>query len=163
SIQGTKREVALNGPDGPVMLTVRIPPEVSDNELIEVRCPIPEIGSYENIRARIRITPHQFVERDGNDVIVKVPITISEALHGIEVEIPAIGTSARVKLPPCCGDGKRLRLKGQGLHNDRGQGDLYVCPMIIPPMTVDDASKVAAKAIDRFYTGDVRRDLPKKF
>ena len=72
--------------------------------------------------------PHKDFERDGNDLIYPLFISIPDAITGSEVEIPAIGGRLKIKVPAGTQSGKMLRLKGKGVPdvNGYGAGDLLV-------------------------------------
>lgn len=66
--------------------------------------------------------------RDGNDLIYELPITYTQAALGSDVEIPTVGGTARLKIPPGIQSGKMLRLRGKGLPHlqGAGRGDMIV-------------------------------------
>lgn len=76
----------------------------------------------------VSIKPHQFFERDGDDLRVKVPTPLYTAVLGGEVMVPTPrGTQLALKVPPETPNGQRIRLAGQGMTklNGTGRGDLY--------------------------------------
>ena len=141
------------------MLKVNIPPGVEHNSLLKV-----DVPNHGKIRVRVKIQPHSLVERDGYDVIIKIPITIGEAFTGIELDVPAPYGSVRVKVPPRGNSIKKLRLKGHGVknpHNDVA-GDLYVETYVVAPTSQDGVVKDAIAAIEAHYREPVRKNIPKK-
>jgi DnaJ-class molecular chaperone len=76
----------------------------------------------------VSIKPHQFFERDGDDLRVKVPTPLYTAMLGGEVMVPTPrGSQLALKVPPETANGQRMRLAGQGMPrlNGTGRGDLY--------------------------------------
>ncbi len=71
---------------------------------------------------------HPELERDGNNLIHNLFISVSEAALGAQVEVPTVDGKARLKIAPGTQPGKVLRLKGKGLPavNSYGSGDLLV-------------------------------------
>lgn len=71
---------------------------------------------------------HNDLERDGNNLIHNLFISISEAALGAQVEVPTVDGKARMKIAPGTQPGKVLRLKGKGLPsvNAYGSGDLLI-------------------------------------
>src|SRR5207245_727007 len=79
----------------------------------------------------LRIGPHPYFKREGNDVILEVPLTVSEAALGTTVEVPTPdGSWLGVKVPPGTSSGARLRLRGRGIKG----GDQYIeIKVVVPP------------------------------
>lgn len=71
---------------------------------------------------------HSELERDGNNLIHNLFISIAEAALGAQVEVPTVDGKARMKIAPGTQPGKVLRLKGKGLPsvNAYGSGDLLI-------------------------------------
>ncbi|MEL7481888.1 MAG: molecular chaperone DnaJ, partial [Pseudomonadota bacterium] len=79
----------------------------------------------------IDIPDHDIFERDGPNLYCPAPVPMVTAALGGEIEIPTIdGGRARVTIPEGAQTGRKLRLRGKGMPNLRGQsqstGDLYV-------------------------------------
>lgn len=97
----------------------------------------------------IRVKPHDFFERHGDDLVAVVPIAYSQAALGAEIEVPTIwGKSSSVKVPPGTQSGQMLRLRGQGMPNvrGRGQGNLLVQVYVeIPKALTEEQQKILRK------------------
>ncbi len=77
----------------------------------------------------LSIKPHAFFQRDGADVFCKVPISMTTAALGGQIEVPTLeGASTRVKVPEGTESGKQFRLKGKGMPVLRSKvtGDMYI-------------------------------------
>jgi molecular chaperone DnaJ len=77
----------------------------------------------------LSIAPHAFFQRDGADVFCKVPISMTTAALGGQIEVPTLeGTTTRVKVPEGTESGKQFRLKGKGMPVLRSKvtGDMYI-------------------------------------
>jgi molecular chaperone DnaJ len=76
----------------------------------------------------LSVKPHQFFERDGNDLHCVLPISYPQATLGAEVQIPTLEGETIVKIPEGTQSGKEFRLRGKGVPylNERGRGDLVV-------------------------------------
>ncbi|MEZ5898793.1 MAG: molecular chaperone DnaJ [Hyphomicrobium sp.] len=77
----------------------------------------------------LSIAPHTFFQRDGADVFCKVPISMTTAALGGQIEVPTLeGTTTRVKVPEGTETGKQFRLKGKGMPVLRSKvmGDMYI-------------------------------------
>ncbi|WHU01784.1 MULTISPECIES: DnaJ C-terminal domain-containing protein [unclassified Sphingomonas] len=91
----------------------------------------------------IEIQPHRFYERQGDDIRLDLPVTLSEAVLGAEVRVPTPDGAVMLKVPKGSSSGKVLRLKGRGFHKKApgtggGRGDLLVTLMVELPVN-DDA------------------------
>ncbi|MEQ1716503.1 MAG: molecular chaperone DnaJ [Hyphomicrobium sp.] len=77
----------------------------------------------------LSISTHAFFQRDGADVFCKVPISMTTASLGGQIEVPTLeGTTTRVKVPEGTESGKQFRLKGKGMPVLRSKvtGDMYI-------------------------------------
>jgi molecular chaperone DnaJ len=77
----------------------------------------------------LSIKPHEFFQRDGADLFCRVPIAMTAAALGGQVEVPTIdGGKSKVKIPEGTESGKQFRIKGKGMPvlRSKQQGDLYI-------------------------------------
>jgi molecular chaperone DnaJ len=77
----------------------------------------------------LSIVPHDFFQRDGADIFCRVPIAMTTAALGGQLDVPTIdGSKTRVKIPDGCESGKQFRLKGKGMPvlRSRTTGDMYI-------------------------------------
>lgn len=77
----------------------------------------------------LSIKPHEFFQRDGADIFCKVPISMTTAALGGQIDVPTVdGTMTRVKVPEGTETGKQFRLKGKGMPVLRAKvtGDMYI-------------------------------------
>jgi DnaJ-class molecular chaperone len=86
----------------------------------------------------IDIQPHRFFKRDGDNVLLDLPVTLKEAVEGGKVKVPTVDGAVMLNVPAGSNSGKVLRLKGKGFHRKAGdRGDQLVTLMIDVP--ADDA------------------------
>lgn len=96
-------------------------------------------GGFGDAIVTIEIQPHRFFQREGDDIRLDLPVTLSEAVLGAEVRVPTPDGPVMLKVPKGSSSGKVLRLKGRGFHRKSGQrGDLLVTLMVDLPVD-DDA------------------------
>ena len=126
---GSKR---LTLPDGRT-LDVTIPPGTNDGAILRLRGQgAPGIGGGPTGDAMIEIgiAPHPYFQRDGNDIVVELPVTLKEAVLGAAIAVPTIAGPVKLRIPKGSGTGTRLRLKDRGI----GAGHQYVdLKVVIPP------------------------------
>ncbi|MBI5250097.1 MAG: J domain-containing protein [Desulfomonile tiedjei] len=109
----------------------------------------------------MRVRPHPVFKREGDSLQVSLPVTIGEAMNGAEVTVPTPTGPVELKIPPGTRSGQRLRLKGKGVPNlkTKQRGNMFVTISIQIPNTQDPEARSAASTLDRFYDGDVRREI----
>jgi DnaJ-class molecular chaperone len=82
----------------------------------------------------IEIKPHAFFTRDGDNVLLDLPITLDEAVKGAKVKVPTVDGPVMLGVPAGATSGKTLRLRGRGFHGKGGQrGDQLVTLLIDVP------------------------------
>ncbi len=92
----------------------------------------------------IHVEPHPYFQREENNLILEVPITVAEAVLGGKVDVPTLdGTWVTVKVPPGTSTGNRLRLRGKGVAG----GDQYLTFKI---MAVPPANERSRELIEEF-------------
>jgi curved DNA-binding protein len=135
--RGGRRWVSLAGPDGQRSYEVTIPAGVVDGQRIRLAG---QGGrgtggaSPGDLYLVVRIAPHPRYRLEGRDIHVQLPVAPWEAALGSTVPVDTPAGEAKVKVPAGSSSGRRLRLRGQGMPNPRGQpGDLYAEVRIMVP------------------------------
>jgi DnaJ-class molecular chaperone len=127
---GTTRRITM--PEGKT-LDVRIPAGVQDGQVIRLRGQgNPGIGGGPPGDALVEVTvaPHTLFHREGDDIVIELPVTIQEAVLGATLEVPTIKGKVRVTIAPGSGTGTRLRLRGRGIREGHQFVELHV---VLPP------------------------------
>ncbi len=106
----------------------------------------------------IHVKPHSFINREGDDLCMEVPITVREAIAGGTITIPTVDGPVNVKIPPGSQSGQTLKLKERGAVNikSKKRGNLLVKLVVKVPKTTDKEILEAAENMDKFYSEDVR-------
>ena len=147
---------------------VRVPAGVRDGTRIKVRGKGeagPRGGEPGDLYVVTRVAPSPLFHRRGDDLVLDVPVTFSEAALGGQVELPTPdGGTVRVKVPAGSTDGKTLRVKGRGAPklNGGGTGDLLARVRIAVPGTLSKQEREALEKlseIERSDHGDPREKL----
>ncbi len=91
----------------------------------------------------LSIQPHDYFERDGQDLRCVVPISFPQAALGAEVEIPGTDGPVNLKIPEGTQSGKELRVRGRGVPhlNEKGSGDLIVRVIVQVPRKLSRAQR----------------------
>ncbi|KAA5543783.1 J domain-containing protein [Roseiconus nitratireducens] len=145
AIRGGKTEFYVNQEK----LAVTIPPGVSDGTKMRLRnqgAPSPTGGERGDLILVIKTSPHPFFRRNGQNLELTLPVSISEAALGASVDIPTPNGTVTLTIPAGSSGGKKLRLKGQGVPSKSGPaGDLIVQLQIEVPKAIDEASRELLK------------------
>jgi molecular chaperone DnaJ len=92
----------------------------------------------------LSVKPHEFFQRDGADLFCKVPVSMTAAAMGGEIEVPTIdGKKARVSVPEGTQTGKQFRLKSKGMPVLRSSqmGDMYIQVAVETPVNLSRRQK----------------------
>ena len=105
---------------------------------------------------KVKIAPHPYFRREGNDVFLEVPISVPEAVLGAKVDVPTLdGTRLTVKVPPGTSSGGGCGSAARGIAG----GDQYlVFKVAVPAGTVDEASR---KLIEEFAAPEPAAPAPR--
>ncbi len=103
-------------------------------------------GPHGDLYVFINVTPHEFFERRDDDILCKIPISITQAALGATVEVPTLNGNEKIKIPKGTQYGKIFRLKGKGFQHLRGfgKGDQIVQTLVEVPT---DLSKKEEKLL----------------
>jgi len=113
----------------------------------------------------VHVKRHEIFERDGNDIWLEAPITITTAALGGEIEVPTlIDGKAMLKIPPGTETGTVFRLRGKGIPaiNSRRRGDEFVKTRVIIPKRLNSRQKELLMEFERI-SGDYHKTGWKKF
>jgi molecular chaperone DnaJ len=150
----------------PEAFEVRIPPGVDTGSRVR----IPGKGgagagggSAGDLYIVTDVEPHPYFERKGDNIYVKLPVTVTEAALGAKVEVPTIDGPTTIKIPPGTQSGQRLRLREKGAPSLRasGRGDQFVEVQVVVPKVADERTKEILRELARLNPEDPRRDLKK--
>lgn len=140
AIQGTKKRVTL--PDGGT-LDLNVPEGVIDGQVLRLKgkgAPGAIGGEAGDALVEIKVRPHPDFRREGDDLLLELPITIDEAVLGSRVEVPTATGRVQLTLPKGTSSGKTFRLKGKGARGKNGNvGDQLVTVKIVMPSEIDDS------------------------
>jgi molecular chaperone DnaJ len=146
AIHGTTVTLGVNGDQ----MKVKIPEGISDGQKIRVR------RGQTPIQITVKVRPHPFFERRGDDIYIDLPITVGEAIRGAEVEVPTIHGPSRIRIPAGTQGGRTMRLTGKGVKKKSGAGDLYCrIQIVLPP----EAPAEAVEQIEAGYHESPRANL----
>lgn len=110
-----------------------------------------------DLYVHVAIKPHPIFQRDGSNIFCRVPLPMTRAALGGEIEVPAIdGTRARVKIPAGTQTGDQFRLRGKGFSvlRSASRGDMYIQVAVETPQNLTRRQKELLEEFDREGGGE---------
>lgn len=144
AIRGGKQRIAFS--DGRT-IDVTIPKGAQDGQTMRLKGQgAPGRAGPGDAFIEIAIAPHPIFKREGETLVVDLPVTFYDAVLGGKVEAPTPDGPVNVTVPKAANTGTRLRLKGRGLSDAKGhRGDLFVRLNVTLPETPDPALEAFAE------------------
>ncbi|MDX9884969.1 molecular chaperone DnaJ [Thauera sp.] len=120
-------------------------------------------GPPGDLYVEIHIRKHSVFERDHDDLHCEMPISITTAALGGEIEIPTLEGMARLKIPAETQSGKVFRLRGKGIKNVRSHvhGDLMCHVVVETPVSLTERQKELLREFEESASGNADRHNPK--
>jgi molecular chaperone DnaJ len=120
------------------VVTVKIPPGIHDGQAIRLRGegePGEDGSSRGDLHCYVRVEPHPFLQRHGNDLLCDLPISFTQAALGAKIDVPTLAGKVDVTIPPGVQHGELLRMAGIGLPDVRTsrRGDQIIRVLIEIP------------------------------
>jgi molecular chaperone DnaJ len=112
----------------------------------------------------LRVEPHPVFQRDGDNIEIRVPITVTEAGLGSKIEVPTIDGRALLKIPPGTQNGQKFRLREKGVLNSRKgtHGDQIVEVSLVAPKVQDERTKEILRELAQLHPEDPRAPIWEK-
>lgn len=112
----------------------------------------------------IHVRRHKIFSRQGDDIYVEIPISITQAALGTELEVPTLDGKARLKIPEGTQSGATFRLRGKGIRRLRGygSGDQHVRVIVQIPRKLSARQKELLREFARL-SGEKTGDSDKGF
>ena len=160
---------ALNGATltikvGGSPIKVRIPAGIKDGQKVRVKGhgkPGTHGGPTGDLEVAVTVKPHPVYSREGNDLVMDLPVTVSEAILGAVVDVPMVdGNTATVKVPAGSSSGTEIRVRGGGVTTSKATGDLIARVAIrVPEKPGRELKKLAKEMAQAEGDLDVRATL----
>jgi molecular chaperone DnaJ len=151
---------------------------ISRSETVEVRIPpgaksgsrlrVPGKGNAGTMGAppgdlyiTTNVEPHPLFSREGDNIHLKVPITVAEAGLGAKIEVPTIDGRTLLKIPPGTQNDQKFRLRERGVFNPRKntRGDQIVQVTLKAPVVQDERTKELLRELATLHPEDPRQAL----
>lgn len=139
AVDGGNHDLHLDRGGKPERLSVKIPAGVDTGSVVRLASqghPGANGGAAGDLLVRIRVAPHPWFRREGIQLLLDLPVTVTEAALGAKVEVPTLSEGmVVVTIPPGTSSGAKLRLRGKGVvdRNTKEHGDQLVVIKIVVP------------------------------
>jgi DnaJ-class molecular chaperone len=147
----------------PTGTKVRIPAGVKDGQTLRIKGkgqPGLHGGPAGDGRVKINVLEHSHLVRDGDDLRLRLPISVREALEGADVRLDMPNGAVKLKVPPRSNTGHKMRLKGKGVN---AQGNLIVELIVtLSPVELEQGASYLSTMKDKAEKADgdvLRSDL----
>lgn len=146
-------------------ITVNVPSGIDTGDRLRVSgkgSPGANGGPNGDLYLEFTVGEHDYFVRDGDDIYLEVPITITEAILGTKKMIPTLYGNVRLNIPAGTDSGDKQRIKGKGIDNknSRTKGNMYVIIKVITPKKLSRDQK---KLIDSLNKTDLEDSVIDRF
>ena len=141
AVLGARKRVTM--PEGG-QLDLNVPEGVTDGQVLRLKGkggPGLRGGESGDALVEVRVRPHPHFKRQGDDILLDIPITLDEAVLGGKIEVPTAAGRVALTIPKGTSSGRAFRVKGKGARNPStgAYGDQIVTVRIQLPETIDDS------------------------
>ncbi|HLQ96400.1 MAG TPA: molecular chaperone DnaJ [Pseudogracilibacillus sp.] len=142
-----------------VKIKVTIPAGINEGQQIRVPGkgePGANGGPPGDLFVVVDIKPHEFFQREGDNIFLELPITFAQAALGDEINVPTVHGEVMIKVPAGTQTAKTFRLKGKGAPNVRGygHGDQHVKVRVVTPTKLTKEQKDLIKQFNETSDND---------
>ncbi|KAB8143927.1 molecular chaperone DnaJ [Chloroflexia bacterium SDU3-3] len=143
----------------PRKLTVKIPAGVDGASQIRISGEGeagPHGGPHGNLYVALDVQPHEFFQRDGNDIILELPLSIASAALGTELEVPTLDGMEKLKVPGGTQHGATFKIRSKGVPFLRGggRGDQIVVTRVVVPTKLNDNQRRLLQELEQALRSD---------
>ena len=156
SVFGREINLRVNGNS----ISARVPAGINDGAKIKLkgRGEMAQ-GGPGDLYVIVHVTKHPVYARDGDNLLMTLPVTFTEAALGADIAVPTLsGEEVKVRLAPGTQNGKVLRLKGRGITRNHNTGDMLITVEVNVPQRLDSKAK---KALEEFHEA-TKDESPRK-
>jgi molecular chaperone DnaJ len=143
-------------------ITVRVPAGVRDGARLRIPgkgAPGQRGGAAGDLFVTVRVDAHPLFGRNGEDLILTVPITYAEAALGTTLRVPTLNGAVSLKVAPGTPSGRTLRVRGRGVAAAKRTGDLLVTVEVAVPQRLSGEAKAALEGYAAAQHDDPRPEI----
>lgn len=159
---GGQHEISLQKGGSTERLTIKIPAGVGNGSVIRLSGqggPGIHGGPAGDLLITVKVGNHPYFKRDGSNLMLEVPITLTEAALGAKVDVPTLTEGeVTVTIPPGTSSGTKLRLRGKGITDQKTKqpGDQICSIKIVSPKDLSDREKELYEQIQQLKPDNPR-------
>lgn len=163
--EGGNHDLTLRRGDQTERLEIHVPAGVKQGSVIRLAgqgYPGQHGGPAGDLLVTINVHPHPYFRREGNHLVIDVPLTPTEAALGARIDVPTLSEGMVVlTVPPGTSSGARLRLRGKGVPDQRTRqrGDQFVQIKIVVPKPLSPEGEQAYRQLADAAPLDPRSEL----
>lgn len=163
--EGGNHELTVSNDGKTERLTAKIPAGVASGSVIRLSGqghPGRHGGPAGDLLVTITVAAHPYFRRDGNNVLIDVPVTVSEATLGAKIDVPTMSEgSVVVTIPPGASSGTKLRLREKGfpIQKTGKRGDQFVVVKVAVPDQLSDRARELFEELAEATPLSPREDL----
>lgn len=142
-------------------IDVKIPAGVKEASRVRIKARGQQItgGEPGDLFIVTKVHPHPYFRRDGNDILLDLPISLYEAMLGTKVEVPTLDGPVTLTIPPGTSSGAKLRIKGRGFERGAEKGDQLVLMKVMVPKLPDEESREILKTLEAKVPLEARAEI----
>ncbi|MFM7057815.1 MAG: DnaJ C-terminal domain-containing protein [Planctomycetota bacterium] len=165
AVEGGEHGLTLQTGSQVEHITVRIPAGIEDGKTIRLAGQgNPGTGGAPagDLLVTVHVAPHPWFRREGMNLLVDVPVTITEAALGGKIDVPTLSEGEfLLGIPAGTSSGRRLRLKGKGVRNARTgeRGDLFAVVKVVIPTELDEESTALLRRLGELHPQNPRAGI----
>jgi len=112
-------------------------------------------GPAGDLYISVSVKPHKLFKRDGNNLLLEMPISMTQAALGAEIDVPTLEKPVKHRIPEATQTGTSFRLKGQGIVSRKTgvKGDLILTVRVETPTRLSEKQKELLRELDASMTG----------
>jgi len=135
-------------------ITVNIPAGIDNGDRLRVSGkgnPGSNGGPNGDLYLEFVVSSHEYFVRDGDDIYLEVPITITEAILGCKKTIPTLYGNIKLTIPAGSDSGDKQRIRGKGIDNKyhRTKGNMYIILKVITPKKLSREQKKLIESLNK--------------
>jgi molecular chaperone DnaJ len=118
-------------------------------------------GPAGDLLLALRVQPHEFFVREGDDIVIKLPVKFTEAVLGAQISVPTVTGNVTWHLPAHTRNGQKFRLKGQGAPKvgTKLRGDQYIEVQVVTPAHLNKRERELIEELAEEWKEDPREHL----
>jgi molecular chaperone DnaJ len=150
-------------------LTVKIPAGVDGSSQIRISSEGeagPRGGPQGNLYVALDVQPHKLFVREGNDILLELPLNIAQATLGAEINVPTVDGTEELRIPPGTQNGAMFKLRGKGVPYLRGNGrgdQVVVTRVVIPTRLTDHQRRLFQQLEEALEPEDISGNRDENF